>query len=613
MFMISGAYGSTGNGDAVRQHRGGDIEELDGVEAFLHPLGLVFGSGDMPWVDQLSEPQELRHCIRDLVALSTLPAIWRDYSSRQIADSVTAALISMLDADVIYVSAPGLREEDAVEVLRTNQGMSAGSSSRIERVLRGAWLGTREQTFAIDNPFGKGALHIAAVPMGFGGDAGIVAGSFNPKFPSETHRLLLGIAASHATLAIQRWHAEAQQRRMASLIERSSEFVGFARMEGKIQYLNKAGCELLGLSGIEDAQRLSIFDFLAPDDRARAHSELMPPVMETGRWLGELKLRHFRTGEDIPFLVDWFRIDDPRTGSPMNMATVSRDLRGQKLLEENLRRLNGSLEQRVSERTSELAEALERLTLEVEERMRADDRAQELQLELLHASRLSTAGQMAGALAHELNQPLTAFTNSVNAGSRMMANGAHRVEAVREVLDEAAGQALRAGEIIRRLREFVMRGETEMRIEKLPDLIREANDFASAGTRSLGVRTRLSFDPRAEMVLGNRIQLQQVMLNLIRNAHEALAESERRELDVATARLDDCSIEISVADRGSGLLDEVAEHLFEPFHTTKNNGMGLGLSICRSIVEAHGGKLRYEPNSGGGAIFRVMLPVPPER
>ena len=567
----------------------------------------------MPRVDELFEPQELRHCIRDLVALSTLPAIWKDYNSRQVADSVAAALVSMLNADIIYVCTPGWRDEAAVEVMRTSQAASARTPDHIERILRGAWRGTREQRFVIDNPFGNGAFNIAAVPMGFGGDAGIVAGSVDPDFPSETHRLLLGIAASHATLAIQRGHAEAQQRRMATLVERSSEFVGFARIEGAVQYLNKAGCDLLGLSGIEEARQLSIFDFLAPDERARAHHELMPLVMKTGRWLGELNFRHFTTGEDVPFLVDWFRIDDLRTGRPMNMATVSRDLRGQKQLEENLRRLNESLEERVSERTSELAEALQRLTLEAEQRERADVHAQELQLELLHASRLSAAGQMAGALAHELNQPLTAFTNSVNAGRRMLAKNAQGFEKVRDVLDEAASQALRAGEIIRRLREFVTRGETEMRMERLPDLIREASDLASAGTGARSVRTRLSFDPRADAVLGNRIQLQQVMLNLIRNAHEALAESDRRELDVITSRLDHESIEIAVADRGPGVPDDIVENLFEPLHTTKSNGMGLGLSICRTIVEAHGGKLRYEPNAGGGAIFRLTLPVPHER
>jgi PAS domain S-box-containing protein len=564
-------------------------------------------------VDELFEPQELRHCIRDLVALSTLPAIWKDYDPRQIADSVAAALISMLDADVVYVAAPGLGDEAAVEVMRTSQAVTVESADRIECILRRAQLCTREQTVAIDDPFGTGALRMTTVSMDFGSDAGIAVGSLDPNFPSETHRLLLTIAASHATLAFQRRHAEAQQRRLASLIDRSSEFVGFARLDGKVEYLNKAGCELLGLAGIEEAQRHAVFDFLALGEQTRAHLELMPQVMKTGRWLGELKFRHFITGEHIPFLVDWFRIDDLRTGHPMNMATVSRDLRGQKRLEENLRRLNNSLEQRVSARTSELAEALGRLTLEATERERADMRAQELQLELLHASRLSAAGQMAGALAHELNQPLTAFTNSINAGRRMLANSTHAVESLSDVLGEAADQALRAGEIIRRLREFVRRGETEMRIEKLPDLIREASDFASVGTGARGAILRLRFDPRAEAVVANRIQLQQVMLNLIRNAYEAFAESERPELDVATSRLDNDTIEIAVADRGPGLPDDILEHLFEPFHTTKSNGMGLGLSICRTIVEAHGGKLRYQPNSGGGAIFCVTLPVPLEQ
>ncbi len=567
----------------------------------------------MPWVDELSAPRELRRCIRDLVALSTLPAIWHNYNLRQIADSVAAALLSMLDADVVYVSAPGLREEGAADISRTNQAVPVRSSVQFDRIIHGTWLGNREQIVAIENPFGEGTLRITAVPLGYGGDARIVAGSVNPRFPSETHRLLLGIAANHASLAMNRWQAEAEQRRLVSVIERSSEFVGFAHLDGTPQYLNKAGCDLLGLAGIEEVQRLTIFDFMAPDERTRAHRELMPLVVGTGRWLGELNFRHFKTGEIIPFLVDWFRIDDLHTGRPMNMATVSRDLRGQKELEVSLRRLNESLEQRVAERTSELADALQRLTREAEERVRADVRAQELQLELLHASRLSTAGQMAGALAHELNQPLTAFTNSVNACRRMMANASYRVETICEILDEAADQALRAGEIIRRLREFFTRGETEMRIENLPDLIREANEYASVGTDARSARVRLSFDPRAAVVLGNRIQLQQVMVNLIRNAHEAMAQSEWRELEVATVRLGDESIEIAVADRGSGLPDEIAEHLFEPFHTTKSNGMGLGLSFCRSIVEAHGGKLSYEPNCGGGAIFRVTLPVLPER
>jgi C4-dicarboxylate-specific signal transduction histidine kinase len=272
------------------------------------------------------------------------------------------------------------------------------------------------------------------------------------------------------------------------------------------------------------------------------------------------------------------------------------------------------LGQRAADRTAELARALGRLTIEAGERARADARAQELQLELFHSSRLSAVGQMAGALAHELNQPLTAFTNSVNAARRLIANGGdYRADTVRSILEEAGDQALRAGEIVRRLREFVARGETEKRVENLRRLVQEASELASSGTTADGAQVRLRFDPRAETVLGNRVQLQQVIVNLIRNALEATAQSECRELEVATRRLDGESIEIVVADHGPGLPHEIAEHLFEPFHSTKRDGMGLGLSICRTIVEAHDGELRYEPNRGGGTIFRVRLPPAPER
>jgi C4-dicarboxylate-specific signal transduction histidine kinase len=399
---------------------------------------------------------------------------------------------------------------------------------------------------------------------------------------------------------------------MIELIERSSEFVGVSDLAGKPRYLNAAGFELVGLSNLEQASRMSILDFLAPEERSRAEAELMPHVIESGRWFGELNFCHFKTGENIPFLVDWFRIDDVRSGRPMDIATVSRDLRGQKKLEADLRGLNGSLERRVTERTSELAQALDRLTIESLERTRSDARAQELQLALFHASRLSTAGQMAGALAHELNQPLTAFTNSVNAARRLAAKRPlQRVDTLCEVLEEAVAQALRAGEIIRRLREFVTRGETELRIENLSDLIREACHLAFAGMAAHGNKVELLLDKRAETILANKIQLQQVILNLLRNAFEA--QSEGPDVKLTTRKLDDGGTDISIADRGPGVPAEMIEHLFEPFYTTKRDGMGLGLSISRTIVEAHGGKLKCEPNPGGGAIFCIMLPLAIER
>ncbi len=221
--------------------------------------------------------------------------------------------------------------------------------------------------------------------------------------------------------------------------------------------------------------------------------------------------------------------------------------------------------------------------------MRADIRAQELQLELLHASRLSTAGQMAGALAHELNQPLTAFTNSVNPARRMMTNASHRVGAICDILTKAADQALRAGEIIRRLREFVKRGETE-NADRKPG---RGGWVASAGTGSAQICPAGLARGRAVRApwwcSATAFSCNRSCSTSLRNAHEAMAQSECRELEVATARLGNESIEIAVADHGPGLSDGIAGHLFELSHHEKQwHGIGsLDLPFNRRSSRRH--------------------------
>ncbi len=168
-------------------------------------------------------------------------------------------------------------------------------------------------------------------------------------------------------------------------------------------------------------------------------------------------------------------------------------------------------------------------------------------------------------------------------------------------------QALRSGDIIRRLREFVSRGETAQRVESVSKLVEEASALALVGARQLGVRVTFSMDKRADLVLVDRIQIQQVLLNLIRNAVEAMAGGSRRELVVASALAPGDMVELSIRDTGPGLAPEVSERLFQPFITTKAHGMGVGLSICRTIVEAHGGQIWAEPNPGGGTVFRLTV------
>jgi two-component system sensor kinase FixL len=242
------------------------------------------------------------------------------------------------------------------------------------------------------------------------------------------------------------------------------------------------------------------------------------------------------------------------------------------------------------------------------ERHETQRRLQDLQSELIHMSRFTAMGEMASALAHELNQPLTAVASYLN-GSRRLLAGPDNVQSLmlRDAIDRAAEQALRAGQIIRRLRQFVARGETERRAEDLPKLIEEASALALVGAKHSGVRVTFAFDPSAHYVLADKIQVQQVVLNLIRNAMEAMAEMPVRELTIATARRADGMTEVRVADTGPGIASDIAARLFQPFVTSKPQGMGVGLSISSTIVEAHGGQLSAEPNPGGGTVFRLTL------
>ncbi len=241
------------------------------------------------------------------------------------------------------------------------------------------------------------------------------------------------------------------------------------------------------------------------------------------------------------------------------------------------------------------------------ERQNTEARLQELQAELVHVSRLTAMGEMAQALAHELNQPLSAIANYMK-GSRRLLEGKLDEESatVRDAMDKAAEQSIRAGQIIRRLRDFVARGETERRVESLSKLTEEASALALVGAKERGVHVRFDLDPSADLVLADKVQIQQVMLNLIRNAVEAMEGSDRREMTISSER-DGDTVSITVADTGSGISEEVASHLFQPFITSKPHGMGVGLSICRTIVEAHGGLIGAEPNPGAGTIFRFSL------
>jgi len=269
------------------------------------------------------------------------------------------------------------------------------------------------------------------------------------------------------------------------------------------------------------------------------------------------------------------------------------------------------LEQRVAERTRELsAEIAERQRAEEEER-RGRVRIDELQTELQHASHMSTLGLMASGLAHELNQPLTAARNYLSALRRIV--DALKVDRnkVREIAAQADGQVTRLGDVVHHMRQFVARGDTERQFEDINATIEAAASLGLIEARHRGVSMLMRLSQGLPLVLINRVQIQQVVVNLVRNAAEAMDGLPVRNLTIATAfRQDARAVEITVADSGPGIAPDIMARLFQPFVTSKDMGMGLGLSICQDIVHAHGGRIAVEANQPRGTIFTISLPLP---
>ncbi len=246
--------------------------------------------------------------------------------------------------------------------------------------------------------------------------------------------------------------------------------------------------------------------------------------------------------------------------------------------------------------------------IDLTEEKKREAEVQSLQADLAHASRLSAVGTLASSLAHEINQPLTAIANYLSAARDMMDGDlSENREFFREALQESVAESLRAGIIVRRLREFVSRGEINRQILSIAQLVEDATVLGMVGAQANGVEFSIDIAADTDHVFADRVQIQQVMVNLMRNAIESMTESPCKKLHIGVRSIDGELVEIAVSDTGSGIDLELGDRIFDPFASTKGDGMGLGLSICRTIIESHGGSIRAEPNSGGGTIFRITL------
>jgi PAS domain S-box-containing protein len=381
----------------------------------------------------------------------------------------------------------------------------------------------------------------------------------------------------------ERKHAELERRRLAALVEQAADLMAIIDLSGGTPiYLNKAGLKMVGFDSWEEARARRGIHYIFPEDRQFVNEVLWPTVLEQGSWSGEMRFRHFKTGEPIPVLYSSHRIDDPETGQPVNVGNVCRD---------------------ITERKRAEAEAREN-----------DRRYREMEVELEHANRVATMGQLTASIAHEVNQPLAAVVANAEACLRWLDRGTPDMDAVRRSVEWVIDDANRASEVIRRVRALANKTGLEKGPLDVNDVVREVIALVQRELISHGVSLRMELAPALPTILGDRIQLQQVIINLVMNGIEAMQSvtDRPRELVIQSRQDETHRVLTSVTDCGVGISAENSDRLFNAFFTTKSSGMGMGLPICRSIMEGHGGRLWATANAPHGATFQFTLPVNPD-
>jgi PAS domain S-box-containing protein len=383
----------------------------------------------------------------------------------------------------------------------------------------------------------------------------------------------LAAANEQLRVEIAEHHRTSQKlRTLASVVESSPDFIGIASLEGDAEFVNPAGQALVGLATDEQVRNTKILDFVAEEDRQRFQDQALPGALRDGHWKGETLFRNFATGASIPVWQDVFLITEPGTDRPLALATISRDLR---------------------------------------ERKRAADALLAAQAQVAHIARVTTMGELAASIAHEVNQPLTAVVMNGNACLRWLAGANPNLDEARAALTRVVKEGSRAGDIIRKIRALLKKSPPHIAPVDLNEVIQEALVLTKHEMLRSGVSARTELADALPIVPGDRVSLQQVILNLVVNAIEAtrMIADGPRELVISSQRDGPGMAVIAVSDSGVGIDDSNLDQIFNAFFTTKQDGMGMGLSISRSIIEMHGGRLWATSNESRGATFRFSLPT----
>ncbi|MDX0159834.1 PAS domain S-box protein [Sinorhizobium meliloti] len=577
---------------------------------------------------QITEIRELRACIGDLLGVLALPAVWAGATSARMASMLADVLTDTLHADYVLVRLRDQDHEAPIEAIRASAKWPDEISSEVLNLALPNWLSSLAELRSSDHIQHNGdKLSFICSRIGLQDEFGmVVAGSLRSEFPQPAERLLLKATVNQALICLQdNARIKEQQRRATELDHlvslRTAELAAIneqlvheiaertqieARLRTEEERLKQSEAQLaeaqkLSLTGSFTWHPLSNQLFLSGEAHRLLHVDhnTLPTfdLLETyidasdiGRYRDVVDLAR-TTGQHMDFE---FRIR-AADGKTRHIHLVARRVRDAPEPSEFVGAIQDITQQRSTERA--LRDSAQR--------------AQALQEELAHANRVATIGQMSAAISHELRQPLQSVVTSANAALNWLQSEPQNVSAVRRSLQRIVSEGLRAAEILDRTRSQMKKGSPKREVVDLNAVISDTMSLVTAHARLKGVTIHTSLDDRLPLIFVDRIQLQQVILNLMLNAMEAVAAHDwaTREVRLISSHQAPNMIRITINDSGPGIAPEHFDRLFDAFFTTKHDGMGLGLAICRNIIEAHDGRLWADADQLGGATFHVSLPL----
>jgi PAS domain S-box-containing protein len=578
---------------------------------------------DLQTRDLAEEIKHLQLCVNDLVGLLALPAMWSGSEPPQIVQTLLDAMLGMLQLDLVYVQLKETGGQAPIEMVRFAQSAKEVAQPHEMGELLEHWLGNEPQELPPPVRMPLGGRDISLVPwrLGLQGEIGvIVAGSERADFPRQTERLILSVAANQAAIGLQEARLWSEQKRVASELDR--------RVAQRTEELAAANEELR--KEIADRKHAEE-DLRSSEEKHRVIVEAANDAVISMDERGNILLANPATrrifgydpaeiaGKPMTMLMPEVMRKSHETGFHRYLATGKRHLNWQGV-EVTAQRKDGRefpVEVSFGELVSNGHKMFTGFIRDISERKQAEDqlRASErnlqmTQAELARVSRLTTMGELAASIAHEVNQPLTGVINNSSACLRLLFNRNLEPEILRRALEGIIADATRASTVLARIRAFIKKEPAEKNELDINEVIREVLVLAGRELAEHQVLLDHHFATDLPLVLADRVQLQQVLLNLIMNGVEALtAVTNRPRVLRVQSQVDELGeVLVTVSDSGTGFGSEV-DRVFTPFFTTKASGLGMGLSISRSLVESHGGRLWASPNSPYGAVFSFTLPA----